>query len=223
MFGVAGFSVLFLIPIYYLAKSKGYNGMGWCIATLLLGLGSSYLLWHIFALLIFVFSTYALAVLVLFVLWMLPARKGAPGKAYLKITFTCPECKNSVTFGREEEGQVTICPVCKEIITVPEDLFSPKKAQRNTTCPVPVDGKVCFETYASQMQAEEVVTTLIGNDIQAFVLSPVGGGVSPIIGLNQGYSVIINVEDWAKAIAMEKSADHVSNEDCRQNTPPVPL
>ncbi len=210
-------AVLFLVPIYYLAKSKGYGGKGLCVASLAFGFGGPYLLYYLLDVSISPLSPYAVAALILLTLWLLPARKGAPGKAYLKITFTCPECKKIVTFKRQEEGEVTLCPLCKEIITVPEDEFSPKKNQRNTVCPTPVDGRVCFETYANEMKANEVTTYLVGNGIQAFLFSPAGGVAMPQLGLCQGYSVLINAEDWDRAIELEKAFDRKAETVCCQD------
>jgi hypothetical protein len=89
--------VLCLVPIYYIAKSKGYNAMVACVISGVIAFlpSLSHALFSWFPVLPCVDLTVPLIVLV--VVWLLPARKGAPGKAYLKITFQCPECKHNVS------------------------------------------------------------------------------------------------------------------------------
>ena len=195
-----GLTVLFLIPIYYLAKSKGYNALPVCIVCGAVGFITPLAL-HVFLgedLFPFADCTAALGALV--VVWLLPAKKGAPGKAYLKITFNCPECKTSVTFKRHEEGTAQLCPACGEIITVPLDEFSPKTAIHKARNPAPIDGMRCFETYANEVKALEVKALLEGNGIPAEIVSDAGGGMLPQIGISQGYNVMVKTEDWDRAI-----------------------
>jgi predicted RNA-binding Zn-ribbon protein involved in translation (DUF1610 family) len=202
-----GLAVLFLIPIYYLAKSKGYNALGVCIASGLFGLVSPFVLHFATGMPVLPFSDCTLALAALFVVWLLPARKGAPGKAYLKITFNCPECGASVTFERQEEGAVALCPACGEIVTVPLDEFSIRIRERGRRRPEPVDGKVCFDAYSSEMKALEVQALLEGNGIQSDVLADDGGGAFPYVGFSQGHRVIIKDEDWERAIDIEQEVN----------------
>ena len=194
-------AVLFLIPIYYLARSKGYNAKWVCILS---GAISFFTPWAIRLIsgvdrYLFPYADISVPAVALFVFWVLPARKGAPGKAYLTIRFNCPECKAEVSFKRHEEGTVVMCPKCREIITVPEDEFSPKKTVRTRTRPSVSEGKVCFDSYANEEKALEVQAALGANGVESSIMNSSTTGVVPTLSFGAGFRVIIDVRDWDKA------------------------
>lgn len=204
-----GLAVLFLIPIYYLAKSKGYNALPVCVISGGIGILGPMVLAVITGE-VYPFADCTVALGALIVVWLLPARKGAPGKAYLKITFTCPECKTSVTFPRHEEGLAVLCPSCGEIITVPLDEFSPKMPQHIEKHHSAVGGRTCLETYGNEIKAYEIKTLLEGGGIQAMVVGGDGGGMLPQVGISQGYDVMVKTEDMSRAIEMREAANNPS-------------
>ena len=201
-----GLIVLFLIPIYYLARSKGYNAKGLCILLGAISFCTPWIRQCITGESAWSFSGIDITfpALALLVIWLLPAKKGAPGKAYLTIRFICPECKADISFKRHEEGEVVICPKCREIITVPEDEHSPKTTKRTRTRPSVLEGKVCFDRYVNEAKALEVAAILNGNGIEASILNSAAGGALPGLGLGEGSQVVIDVRDWDKANDIEE-------------------
>lgn len=195
-------AVLFLIPIYYVAKSKGRSG---AVCSIAAGIGAAIgffapMMWNEPRLAILQF---ALPAAVLLVVAALPGRLGAPGKAYFKIVFTCPECGQTVTFPRASEGTAELCPKCQELIRVPTDEFSPKANPKRRNKPVGASGEVCFETFGRAASADQLAAILNDQGVKARVTSDSGGGVLPQIGNAQGHRVIIDAAQWEDAVKIE--------------------
>ena len=148
-------SVLFLVPIYYIARSKGYNGAMLATIAAVLALGSVVMATGIPGQGIEILQIVLPAVM-LGIVALLEVKPGAPGKAYLKISFTCPECKAEVTFDRRKEGKAELCPKCGEIITVPLDEHSPKPMKQIKVKPDTASGLVCFDSFSDEMCALEL-------------------------------------------------------------------
>jgi endogenous inhibitor of DNA gyrase (YacG/DUF329 family) len=116
-------ALVFLIPIWRIARSKGYNGRAFVLVAgtpAAIATAISVLLEpqsDAMAMLLMV-ATIGIPLLTLGLAAVLPTRPGAPGKAWLKITFPCPDCGHSLSFGRELEGLNRQCPKCDEIVTV---------------------------------------------------------------------------------------------------------
>ena len=203
---IIGLAILFFIPIYYILKSKGYNAVAVCIIIGVVGYSAPiYLL---------VFENWpwtplvnlACLVLSLVVAWALPAKKGAPGKAYLRIKCNCPECGAPVSFKRHEEGKAVLCPLCGEIMTVPMDEHSEQKTPKKRTKPSVTDGKVCFDSFGNEMVALELLTLFKGNGLNAEIIDGTGAGTLVQLGIDQGFKVIIDANDWDKAVELERQA-----------------
>ncbi len=139
-------AVLFLLPTYYLAKSKGYNALIVLVFGTVLSFGVPWIIYLIYDRL-FIGLEIVFPVMALFVVWLLPRKDGAPGRSYLKITFPCPECHETVSFARRYEGTAKICPMCSEIITIPWDEFSPPEASIDRRKPDQTSGSVCFSSF----------------------------------------------------------------------------
>ena len=199
--------VLFLIPLFYLAKSKGFSaGKLVAIATLLsLSSGLSTLLIDSQALWL---GQFIFPAIILLATWIIPAKEGAPGKAYLKISFTCPECKEEVTFERRFEGRAELCPKCGEIITVPLDEFSPKPKEHTKIKPALSEGQVCFADFGDEMAAIQLTAMLEDSGIKTNMISGIGGGTLPQLGGTQGFKVVIDAGDWDAAVEIEKNANN---------------
>ncbi|MEM7396012.1 MAG: hypothetical protein AAF492_27070, partial [Verrucomicrobiota bacterium] len=123
-------AIIFLIPTYYMAKSKGYPAAMICVISGVLTFGFTHgqILTNMIP-----FHPYLHIIipgLILFAVWIMPPRKNAPGEKYLKIEFTCTECNQNLSFHRSQEGRAVQCPQCDEIITVPEDEYSPKPIEQ---------------------------------------------------------------------------------------------
>ena len=204
-------SILFLIPIHYTARSKGYNGgllatvTGLLAATALLA--SVVIPGQLLRIL-----QLALPATVLGVVWFLPPRPNAPGKAYLRIKFTCPECGKTVSFPRHREGVAELCPECGEVIRVPEDEHSPSPGARDRTRPSGTQGPVCFDSFGRPEPAHQLAAILSDNGVEARVVSDSAGGVLPQVGNTQGHRVMIDVAQWDEAVEIEK--------ECQQEGPP---
>ncbi len=107
---------LLVQPSYYRLKSKGYSARFFITPTVLVGmigvcLGFLYPLATLVAL--------AAAIVLFAVTVLLKPKEGAPGPAYLQITFDCPKCHQSISFPREREGQAALCPKCDDLIRIP--------------------------------------------------------------------------------------------------------
>jgi predicted RNA-binding Zn-ribbon protein involved in translation (DUF1610 family) len=115
------FVAVFYNPLYRIAQSKGYPGatvVRWTAA------------YHATAgLILFILEVYGIThwqlglaylpvSLVLLLVQCLPARPGAPGRAWLTINTTCTVCHAAIAFDRSREGLVDSCPQCGEILTV---------------------------------------------------------------------------------------------------------
>ena len=200
-----GLIVVVLLPAYYLAKSKGYN-----IATVLaacaffsaMPLFINLLTQHEpIPALNLTFPLVALAIV-----WLLPAKKDAPGKHYLKITFECPECKKEVTFPRCKEGLADLCPKCGEVIHVPMDEFSPKPSIPKRIKPGISSGQVCYASFGDEMLALQMYALLEDNGIESEIIDGTGGGSMPQLSGSQGFKLAIDIDDWDKAAEIEKTA-----------------
>jgi len=115
--------LIFLIPTWRIASSKGYNGRAFVLAA---GIPASIatVVDVVFENQSDTFASLVLAaglgvpLLVLGLAAILPTRPGAPGKAWRTISFPCPDCGASLSFKRELEGLTRQCPKCDEIVTV---------------------------------------------------------------------------------------------------------
>lgn len=185
---------LFGVPAYYLAKSKGRSGPIYGTITVLLGWPINW----------FGAFGFILPAAFLGVLYLIPEKPGAPGKAYLTITFVCPECGKTISFPRHREGVAELCPECGELIRVPEDEHSPKATTRDRGKPAVTQGDVCFESFARPASAHQLAAILKGNGVEARVSADDGGGMLPYLGSAQGYRIMIDVDQWDAAVAIEK-------------------
>lgn len=206
-------AVLFLIPTYYLAKSKGYNVALILVASAIISMGVPIII-NILNNEDLMSSGIEIAfpLLALVTVWLLPEKNGAPGKKYLKITFECPECKNEITFPRSAEGLAELCPKCEEIITVPLDEFSPKPIEHVKEKPAIASGLVCFASFGNEMSALQLQAELEDNGIETQLIGGTGGGSLPQIGAAEGFKIAIDIDDWDRAIEIEKIANQSPEE-----------
>jgi hypothetical protein len=120
---------LLLVPTWRIATSKGYSGRTFVLSSgipaflatvIVLGLAPQSRPMR------FLLPAVELGIplLVLGLAAILPTRPGAPGKAWRKITFPCPDCGASLTFKRELEGLSRRCPKCHEIVKVRDRHFA---------------------------------------------------------------------------------------------------
>ncbi len=193
---------MFGIPAYYLAKSKGRSGKFHGIFAVILGipLGPLFLL------------SFILPAAFLLILYLLPAKAGAPGKAYLHITFPCPECGQTITFPRRKEGDADICPLCNELVHIPTDKFSQRR--QPTTQPNTDHGLAILETFSQRPPADILAAILNDNDITAHVISDDWNATATLLGSGSGCRVMVEAENWDAALALR--------EEFAQNTPPPP-
>ena len=192
-------SVIFLVPSYYRANSKGYNGKFWAVAA-----GVACALIHASALYLaeyWIPPFFALIppAFLLLVMFCLPEKAGAPGKEYLTITFTCPECGCPVSYPRHREGVAVLCKHCEEVISVPTDKPTPADPPKIHSKPDQAEGSFCIVSYGKEMAAYELVAILGLREIEAFVTSDDAGGALPHVGNTQGYRVMIDIQDWDAA------------------------
>ena len=119
-------AALILVPIWRLATAKGYNGKAFVLATgipafiantigLVLAPRSD------IAHLIISWAVLGIPVLTLVLAAALPTRPGAPGSAWLTISFPCPGCGKPLSFNRELEGLKRRCPHCDERFTIRDE------------------------------------------------------------------------------------------------------
>ncbi|MFY9182470.1 MAG: hypothetical protein WBI79_04230 [Kiritimatiellia bacterium] len=200
MYGVI---ILFLIPIYYIAKSKGYNALLLCVISGLIAFFTPFYLQFFKGWPQLPWADATVPMVLLGIIWLLPARKGAPGKAYLTINFICPECNVPVTFRRHEEGKAVLCPKCGEIITVPLDQYSDRPKTQRADRPSASEGRVCFNAYGNEMAAIEMKALLEGHGITAEVTDGTSGSALPQLGLMEGFKIYIDAKDWDKALEIE--------------------
>jgi DNA-directed RNA polymerase subunit RPC12/RpoP len=59
------------------------------------------------------------------ILRCLDAMPGAPGETYLQISFPCSQCRQMITFRRDQMNQLVTCPKCKKKTMVPEESQPP--------------------------------------------------------------------------------------------------
>ena len=197
-------AVLFLLPAYYLAKSKGYNVVAVLVASGVLSMGVPLALSLLTDSQPLPLLNIAFPALALFIVWILPTKEGAPGRKYLKITFTCPECKQEVVFARRYEGKTELCPKCGEIVTVPLDELSPPEQPPDRGRPEATSGAVCYASFGDEMLAAQMQALFASHGIDSEIISGTGGGMLPQLSGTQGFKVAIAVNDWDKAIAIEK-------------------
>lgn len=200
-------AVVFLVPAYYLAKSKGYNVAIILIASAILSIGVPLGISIINNENPMPWIDITFPFLALGIVWFLPKRAGAPGKAYLNITFECPECKEEVTFPRSKEGSPQLCPKCGEIITVPLDEHSPKPTEHIKEKPDIESGSVCFDSFGDEMSALQLHALLEENGIKSEVIGGIGGGAPPQLGGTEGFKIAIDIDDWERAVEIEKLAN----------------
>jgi transcription elongation factor Elf1 len=200
-------AVLFLIPAYYLGKSKGYNVTVLLVASVLFSLGIPLLVRFFEIIYLPPLCGYYFPALSLGIVWLLPKRKGAPGKKYLKIVFNCPECNEAVTFARSKEGNAELCPKCGEIITVLVDEFSPKPEVPKRVKPTGSVGAVCYATFSDEMLAAQLQALLKDGGVDSDVVSGIAGGALSYLGGVQGFKLSVHIDDWDKAVEIEKKAN----------------
>ncbi|MCK5529486.1 MAG: hypothetical protein KAI74_07360, partial [Kiritimatiellae bacterium] len=109
-------TILFIAPAFYRLRAKGYPAVPFIVVTIMFSISAPFINAPI-TLAILPLAPIALLVLSL----LLPKREGAPGKKYLRITFNCPECDESITFPRDQEGRAVLCTKCNKLITVPSE------------------------------------------------------------------------------------------------------
>ncbi len=207
-------SVLFLVPIYYLARSKGYNGGIFATATGVLALIIGNIPVPQFGILYIV-----LPAAVLILVSLLKPKADAPGESYLKIVFPCPECAKTVSFPRHREGVAELCPECGELIRVPEDEHSPKPSARDRTKPPATQGEVCLESFGRPEPADQLAAILNDSGINARVASDSGGGVLPQIGNTEGHRVMIDATQWNEAVEIERQCQQTPAEATSETVP----
>jgi len=203
-------AVVFLVPAYYLAKSKGYNVAIILVCSAVLSVGVPLLLNFLEITDGMPWVDITLPCLALGIIWLLPEREGAPGKKYLKITFDCPECNEEVTFPRSKEGKADLCPKCNEIITVPLDEFSPKPTIPKRIKPNIESGTVCYASFGDEMLAVQMQALFEDNGIESEIIDGIGGGSLPQLSGTQGFKLSINIEDWDKAVEIENNCQPVA-------------
>jgi len=196
--------VVILLPLYYLAKSKGYNAFPICAFSGIAGWLTPYaalLFWDVPPFPLILYPTVPLCVLL--AIWILPAKRGAPGKAYLRITFECPECHQQITFHREREGCAELCPMCGEVVTVPTDQFTPVSSSSTKVRPQTAEGDVCFETFARLDDASLFHVLLESHGVPSRIAGDSGNGI--LGAAFQDYKLIIDAKDWDRAIEIHKN------------------
>ena len=192
---------LFGLPAFYLAQSKGFRGGWFLVSTIILTFITQVVGPHaiVYDPVILTISLLINGVPLL-IAFMMPARPGAPGRAYLTIRFDCPECSRPLAFPRHREGMPVLCPECEEIITVPKDEFSPPETPAvKHEKPAPDKGVVVFETFGSESAAMQLNALLNDSGIKAFISSDNAGGLMPQLGMTQGYAVHIDAAQWEEA------------------------
>jgi len=202
-----GVVILFLVPTYYIAKSKGYNG---AVFALVPGVISLILGFSIFTVESqwLILGFYAVPAIFLGIVWLLLPRATAPGREYLRITFNCPECNGDIRFGREREGKAELCPQCGALIEVPDDEFSPEALPRTSMSqPAEPTGEVLLEEFIQAESAYALRAVLVNSGIDCRVIE---GGVAYPLGLMEGHRVMIDAKDWAQAqsVLTRGSADY---------------
>jgi hypothetical protein len=197
-----GLVVLVLLPIYYLAKSKGYNAVPVCVISSIVGYSIPYTLRLIGEAPAFPIIDMTVPLLALVAVWLMPAKKGAPGKAYFRITFQCPECHQSITFKREREGCTEMCPKCGEVVTVPTDQFTPPKQHRAKARPQASEGEVCFDSFTHQEDAVLLQIQLESHGITSQLVRDDSSGLMGAVW--QDHKVIINAKDWDTATEIQE-------------------
>ena len=133
---------VFLVPAYYLLKAKGYRPAVFLwpaimVAFAVVGITSlqraDVIVPSRYDILISA-AFYLPSIFVLVLSAVLPKRSGAPGMSYLRITSSCPYCKQTITFRREREGLADLCPKCGEIVSVPlQPAYSETKRNQRTS------------------------------------------------------------------------------------------
>ena len=200
-------AIVFLVPAYYLAKSKGYNVAIILVCSAVLSVGVPLTLNFLEITDGMPWVDITLPCLALGIIWLLPEREGAPGKKYLKITFNCPECNEEVVFPRSKEGRPDLCPKCNEIITVPTDEFSPKPIEHVKEKPDIASGSVCYTSFGDEMSALQLQALLEDHGIETEVIGGIGGGALTQLGGTEGFKIAIDIDDWDKAVEIEKLAN----------------
>lgn len=196
-------SILFLVPIYYTSISKGYNGK---LLSLIAGVPSiiamvvSSAYPHRFLEIIHL----AIPACMLGIVWVLRPKPGAPGKAYLKITFECPECGETLSFPRHRAGAGELCPECGDVIHVPDEDRESSQDTRIRTKPSKTQGEVCFNSFGRPEPAYQWIAILQDKGVQARLASDSAGGALPHIGNTEGHRVMINAQQWDEAVEIEK-------------------
>lgn len=203
-------AVLFLVPAYYLAKSKGYNVAFILVASGVLSAGVPLTLSSLEITDTIPWVNITFPFLSLGIVWLLPEKEGAPGKTYLKITFQCPECREEVTFDRSKEGKADLCPTCGEIVTVPLDEFSPKPTTPKRDKPTISSGSVCYASFGDEMVAFQLQALFEDHGIESEVIGGTGGGSLPQLSGSQGFKISIDIDDWDKAVGIENVATPLS-------------
>lgn len=204
-------SVLCLVPSYYMAKSKGYDATWACVIAGAIGFLAPFILHYITEQPRLPFADITPALIVLYAVWLLPAKKDAPGHKYLKITFSCPECRETITFPRSREGTAELCPKCGEIVNVPEDEYSPKTIPRKQQKPRISEGSVFFNSYGNEMKAILMKNVLESNGVKTELVEGTGGGVLASLSGSEGFRIFIDIQDWDKAVAIEKEVGKEPN------------
>ena len=197
-------AVLFLVPLYYISKSKGLNAAKLTTVATLLSIActvASFFFPYVG------FGQIIFPAIFLFSVWLIPRKGGAPGKQYLKIIFDCPECKAEVKFPRSKENTADLCPKCGEVIRIPMDEYSPKPSITERVKPSISSGHVCYANFGDEMLAAQMQALFEDNGIESEIIDGTGGGSLPQLGGIEGFKIAIDIEDWDKAVEIENLAN----------------
>lgn len=207
-----GVLILFLIPTYYIARSKGFVG---AVLSIVSGiLGAACWLASLFLEMTWIgIGMYAIPATILGIVWLMRPRGGAPGQEYLKIKSNCPECDRPMEFGREFEGRAELCPRCGALINVPEDEYSPEALHRRTVPqPAADNGEVLLEQFVQPERAYALRAVLVNSGIECRVIE--GGAAFPL-GVAEGHRVMIDAKDWeqGQTVLSREGADYALPDD----------
>jgi rRNA maturation protein Nop10 len=193
---------LLLTPAYYLAKSKGHN---WGIPITIAGcLGAGSFLATVGAdPVVLTVISFAIPGVCLLITFLIPPEVGAPGKTYLTIRLTCPECGEEVSFPRRREGNGVLCPECGELIHVPKDDSSPEPSAVQDDTDVDGESEVCFRIVGLPEDANLLASALSESGVPARVTSDDGKPVAYFASA-LGYRVMIDAARWDEAERIEQ-------------------
>ena len=207
MLYLSGVAMLFLIPTYYIARSKGFNGTVFALIPGMISvvLGISMVILELPWL---AFGVYAIPAVCLGIVWLLMPRAPASSRAHPRITFNCPKCNGDIRFGREREGKAELCRQCGSLIKVPDDEFSPDALPRTPMSqPAKSRDEILLEQFIQLESAYALRAVLLNSGIDCRVIE---GSTAYPLGLMEGNRVMIDAKDWpqAQSVLTRESADY---------------